>query len=471
MLRVSAQITIIAWALLSYATHDAQANLESRLPEQSSIGLDSVGYFHVSQEASEGFRNQMAPQLVGKLNSHYLGPVVEAGAQTDLMLMFTRATDGSLKPSPYLELPELYFGTSKELFPLNLQLGRKLEHFSHLDEEWQLGLWQPRFRWDYLHPETVGLTGAFLNLDTPYFRVVVSGSPFFIPERGVPIETKQGVFASNSRWFIPPPATIPIFGQDTPVRYSLVMPELGDLVAHPGASIMARVGAESGPWGLVGYAYKPVNQLLLAADGVLQLSDRQPIYVDAQIYPRVVYHHLTSAEAGYSGERMNTWFSVLGERPEMDTTPAQWTTQQIVPSLAMSAAFDLRIMGSIESPTSIGLSYLRQWGGNAGDEGPEATGGSASSFEARYPYQSAVSLGLKSRLFSSFSGSSRVLYDFGHEGTVWSTELRYRPHQNWMLGAGADLLAAPSGEDLDGSDLLSRYRANDRVHAGVTYVF
>ena len=77
-------------------------------------------------------------------------------------------------------------------------------------------------------------------------------------------------------------------------------------------------------------------------------------------------------------------------------------------------------------------------------------------------------------MFRRLLTTSRVMYDIGHESAVWSTELRYKPHQSWMLGVGADIMSAPdsgSAGDPDGTRLISRYRANDRVHAGVTYVF
>ena len=155
----------------------------------------------------------------------------------------------------------------------------------------------------------------------------------------------------------------------------------------------------------------------------------------------------------------------------MDSTPSDMTTQEIVPSLAMSSTVDFRIAGSAMRPTRMDVSYLRQWGGNAGDQGPDASGGAASNFEARYPFQSALAMGLRSELLEKVSASTRLIYDIGHQGTIWSTEIRYQPRRNWMLGLGADLLTSAQTDDPDDTDLIGRYNANDRVHAGVTYVF
>jgi hypothetical protein len=264
---------------------------------------------------------------------------------------------------------------------------------------------------------------------------------------------------------------ISIFGKDTPVRYTLQLPEMRKLLLNWGAGVTARVGAEIGPWASAGYAFKPMNQLLLADDGDLQIRvDKSQIRAEATVFPRVQYQRLVSLESGYASEPFNAWMSVLSESPLRDSTPATWTTQETRPALLVSSSLDFRIAGAPKHATRLDLSYLRGWGGNAGDQGPTSVVG-VSSFEARYALLNAVALGVKSPLLSHFSGQSRFLYDIGHEGTVWSTELRYQAHSSWILGLGADLLTSEQDEDPENSDIIGRFRANDRVHAGVTYVF
>lgn len=445
----------------------------SLIPQESSLGLDTVGYFHSTDDGPKGFQNSLSPELVGRWQAHDAGPVLEGGAQADLLLMFNGVSQvpSASTTSTYIEAPELYAGTSRQLAPVQLDVGRKLEQWNHLDEQWNLGIWQPRFRWDYLHPETVGLTGAFLRVEQPMFKLVVWGSPIFIPERGVPISTDGGQLSSASRWFIPPPSTVSLFGRDMPVQYSLMMPGLSDLVAHPGGSVMARVGRSEGAWGSVGYAYKPINQLFLSDTGYVQVDNISgDTHGVATIYPRVLYHELFSAEGGYETEPMKAWVSVLGEHPFLDQTPSDWDSQEATPSLAVSSTVDFRVAGSPERPTRLDISYLRQWGGNTGDSGPDAQSG-VSNFEARYPYQSAVAMGVRSDAVARLSASTRVIYDIGHQGTIWSTEIRYQPRQSWVVGVGADLLTSLQTDDPEDADMISHFNANDRVHAGVTYVF
>jgi hypothetical protein len=178
-----------------------------------------------------------------------------------------------------------------------------------------------------------------------------------------------------------------------------------------------------------------------------------------------------SGEGGFVGDRVSGWISVLSEHPFRDNTPADWTTQEIIPSIAVSSTLDVRVSGSPERATHMDLSLLRQWGGNAGDQGSLAQGGSASAFEARYPFQSALALGLRSSALARITASTRLISDVGHEGTIWCMELRYLPRDRWMLGVGADLLTSAAPEDPMNADFIGRFRANDRFHAGVTYVF
>jgi hypothetical protein len=447
------------------------AHAYSLFPQETFVGLDTVGYLHSQSEGPRSYQSTVTPQLMARWGDRLEGKLFEAAAQATGLVAFGALTQGSASPALYLELPEAYAGTSFQAFPVQLLAGRKLEHWSHLDEQWNLGIWQPRFRWDYLHPETVGLTGAFVRVEQPLFQLVAMVTPLSIPERGVQMSTEGDAFTSDSRWFVPPPSSGDLFGQRTALRYTLATPELGNLILQPAVSLMSRVGRDTGFWGAAAYARKPMNQLLLAETGHLQLSSRsEDIHGRATIYPRVVYHELVSGEAGYRSEAWGGWLSVLADQPLRDVTPADWTTQETAESLAVSATTDFRVAGPAKRATWVNLSFLKQWGGNAPDAGRDSVPGT-SIFEARYPYRTAASLGVRSEALTQIFAMTNVIYDIGHQGAIWSTEVRYRPARNWLLGVGADLMTSIQAADPDSSDLIGRFSANDRIHAGVSYVF
>ena len=456
---------------------DAELPAFGRVAEHDrrTVGFDSSYYFYDSEaKKSQPFYPSIGTRLKGGRQTLWLEGEWNVTAQVIVNPKASQFT---------VEMPQGYVATSRLLGPVQLSVGRRLEHWNHLDEKWGMGLWQPRFRWDYLRPEPVAFTGAYVNVTEKYFQLAAMGSPVFVPDRGVSIDAQIGSISSSSPWFISPPSQILVLNKPTPVNYQLVVPPMAEIVLRPSLSLMARAGQENeGPWASVAYSYKPMNQLLLGYDGKDKLSEvRDGSVVSAQVYPRVLNHHLTSVEAGCNGQVFRGWVSGLLERPVRDNTPSSWTTQEVADALSMSASAEwtfARPAGSFGVPSRLDLSVLRVVGGYAADGGPFSTG-SGSVFDSRYPFQTAVSLGLESSLapLGGFarrvSGSWRLLQDLGNSGQIVSAELRVRPSPGLMVAVGADVLGSDSaaGSGVTGPDFIGRYRANDRVHAGVSYAF
>jgi hypothetical protein len=435
-----------------------------------SLGFDFNSYPFIQQSRTDSVN----PSLNFHWQSLSRGPVLEVAFENAMQLTYHPAGQSAF----FLEMTELYLGTSKNLSSNQILVGRRLEHWSHLDERWQFGIWQPRFRWDFIRPETVGLLGAYLSVSGPLFEWVLLGSPGFIPERGVPISVENGEIMSRSPWFLPPPNKVAILHEVTPVEYTMVLPSVQEIVQHAGASTMVKLGEQKGIWASVAYAYKPMNQLLLAYDGYLQLDSHKDEIAQATIFPRVVYHHLTSLELGYNHPFFSSHLSMLYERPVRDNPSPQWSTQEVSSALGVSPTIDVVIGGTEAEHSRLEVSYLRVWGGNAPDGGEFADGG-GSVFESRYPFDHAVSVALKSNLsginhvFKRVKTHTRLLGDIANQGYIFSTEFRYQLRSNWELSLGGDLLGSnlPPGGQNKGANFIGRYRNNDRVHAGVTYVF
>lgn len=434
---------------------------------ERSVGFDASSYFYAGSMSKDSF----FPSLTGRFEGETTGNVLQAAIEADASVM--------LKPGSYsvfYEARQAYVGTSPEMGSVRLFLGRKLESWNHLDDQWRMGIWQPRFRWDYLHPDVVGLTGAFVEVRHGDFHFSLMGSPIFIPERGVTMTFQNGSVISQSPWFLPPPSQISLFNSPTPINYNLALPNLKELLLRPSVSLKARYGQEKGAWGSVALAHKPMNQLLMAYSGYFQHESEDQQKLQATVYPRSAYHYLMSLEGGYSAETMSGWASLLWDRPMRDTTPWNWTTQEVAPAVALSATVDFQVGGTKASPTMIDVSALHVWGGNAPDQGP-FTKSSGSVFDTRYPFEDAIAVGVKGDVFpiarQMISGSARLIQDIGHQGTILSAELKYRPAMMWEMAVGVDVLGSNAvyNAGSGGSDFISRYRGNDRFHAGVSYVF
>lgn len=369
----------------------------------------------------------------------------------------------------FIEAPELWLGNSKEVFsPVQFSIGRKREAWSKLDSEWALGIWQPRFRWDYLRPETVGLAGFHVNIKTPLVQAWAMASPLYVPDRGAPLDFADGRLQSISPWVLSPPYFANVFDRRTEIRYDAKIPEMKEIVSQPNYSARARVGGERGFWASASYAYKPMNQLLMSYDAILVNTASQS-YVEATVYPRVSYHHLAAFDAGYASNRYEAWLSVLADRPR-DTVPTgpRRTSQVVNDATLVSPSFTTWFAGR---QSKVGgkatMTYLRKFGKESPDQGRYQDGGSA--FESRYPFENALLASARSPQWRKFTTDLSLLYDLKNPGTVVTWLFQYDPTEDWQITLSTDVLTSWTDEGND--DFIQRYRANDRIMGGVTYVF
>lgn len=368
----------------------------------------------------------------------------------------------------FIELPEFYIGSARGLtgrFKLNF--GRKIENWSYLDEEWGLGIWQPRFRWDYLHPQTVGLLGANVSYRDRYWYVAAFVSPLYVPDRSAPLDVADGRVQSISPWVLNPPASVHALGKNTPIRYSAEIPSFGDIVRQESVSFLARVGRNRGFYAQASYAYKPMNQLLMSYDAFL--NDKS-LTVDAKLFPRISYHDLIGGEFGFVSKNWDAHLSYLYDRPIDDEIPMGDTYQLVTTAQAISPSVSYHIGGRRRGSGLASFSYLKVFGDDIPEQGKFGDG--TSSFDSRYPYKEALLLGLKLPRWRNVTADFKLLYDIKNPGTIVSSVFQYQAYQNWTVYLATDVLTSFTDESPDvGTAFIHRYRANDRIGGGVSYVF
>ncbi len=369
----------------------------------------------------------------------------------------------------YLDIGEIYAGvenkTDKER-PY-VYVGRKRFQWSQLDSYWAMGLYQPRFRWDYLNERENGLLGFFAGYQGDLVQATAYYSPIFIPEQGAPFDITGGNCKSSSPWFSCPSSSIQIFNQATNVNFTLDVPPVKKLIMHAGGGATVRVGREQGFFGRGSYAHKPMNQFLLSFEGRLNVASST---VPAIIRPRVIYHHLFATDLGWQNERHGVTGSAIFERPIRDTTPAIWNTQET--SDANLYGLTVRTAPFEASKfTRFEFAYLRRNGGVAPDKGPFVSPG-VNYFEPRYAFENAYSFAVYSPVFDrwarSFLFSTKFIVDTANTGNLLVSDVYYSPLASVFLNLGLDMLGSNSSSPVD---FLSRYQRNDRIRGGVTYVF
>jgi len=396
------------------------------------------------------------------------GAAARRGQEIDLAAKFRLGLGIECPDCSAVEFPELYIGSSPRLGKWSVQFGRVKKNWSVLDQSWQIGVLQPRFVYDYLNPESVGLLGFFGDYRWKDGSVTFFASPIFVPDRGLPVSFENGKVGSIDPFFRTPISEVVFEDQPTPIQYILRRPSIAEMLLKPSLGVTARLGESTEGISLNGaYAFKPMNQILLAYSALYNLSFE---VADAEVYPRVLMHHVASGDLTYNSDYLSAGVSALREVPLRDNTPKSWNTQEVSPAWAISPTVELRPSGRRGNVTKLFASALRVWGGNASDAGPLSVS-NGTAFDLRYRQTSALKFAVETPLWGDLGKRMRLrtqaLVDLGNEGQIYSHSLEYQASRRWRWTVGADILYSKRA----GADFIGNNRANDRFSGGLAYVF
>lgn len=420
-----------------------------------SLGSSTYGYKSSFQQEFQAHGIGRARGSLGRADAEFFGTIA----------LQPKGTSG------FFDVAEGSFGYEHEKGRVSLLVGRHKSIWSELDHEWSLGIWEPRNRWDYLRPIEVGLIGGFLSVNTPLVRAEVFASPIFLPEAGPPSQLENGTFNSNNPWFSPPAPFLSFNQQLVPIRYGMDSFNAMELISKFGASGKVRVGREnSGPYLQLSGAYKPMNQLMLGYDGLLNLASQE---ANIKLKPAVGYQRLVGVDGGLlNWNRFSQKISVLSETALMPPNTDGYTYRQA--SNAISYSTQTRYTLNESTSSFLSLGYMRRLGGNTGDKGKDAVAGE-SIFEDRYTFSSAMKLAVASDLsfmsLGSFFAESDLTYDFIDQSEIFRLKLTYRPQYNLSFMLGTDLLGTQMPAGSYSQSWIRSFNYNDRVYGGVSYVF
>ncbi|HWU44812.1 MAG TPA: hypothetical protein VN132_15275, partial [Bdellovibrio sp.] len=171
----------------------------------------------------------------------------------------------------YLNITEFYY-QNKQSNSESFFIGRKKMLWSELDSRWDLGVWQPVFKWNPLAPEEQGLSGIFWQVDKPLFSFVLFASPLYFPNQGPSFEVENGDFTRGNPWFHQPPQSVRIWNEATAMQYRFDQPNETQVVLQNSYGTKISFGEAQNFRTQLSYLYAPDNVLALGYKGSLDLS-------------------------------------------------------------------------------------------------------------------------------------------------------------------------------------------------------
>lgn len=262
----------------------------------------------------------------------------------------------------YLNFREMYFTVQIDAYS-QFHIGRKLKNWSSLDADWNLGFFQPQFRWNPLSPENQGLTGVFWDHDESSWGLSLFASPLFLPDQGPGYEVKDGQFQDSNPWFNTPPQNIKFQGQIFPIDYNINKPETSDVVLQTVYAAQLRLGQKTGLFSNFSGAYKPSHQFALGYSGVL-VTNRVKIDVTPKLYTENVY----AADLGYRDNWGLAQLSFLYTQPHDPKFDGVANVPTFTNSLSWGPKFSFNFR-----PFEVGASFFDTQGGDVVETGPDVS--------------------------------------------------------------------------------------------------
>ena len=277
----------------------------------------------------------------------------------------------------YLNLREIYYtfkfhdqfsdqSDEKTTSRSVLYVGRKLLNWSSLDTIWNLGVYQPQFKWSPISPENQGLMGLFWNQNTESsfgFGYTLFASPLFIPDQGASYELKEGQFLPSNPWFAAPPQNIKFQNQILPIDYEITKPDVKSVVFQTQYGAQARFGKAKGYFVNLAGMYKPANQLAFGYKGVLVTTR-----VRIDITPKTYFENIYSADMGYRQDWGVAQLSLLYSKPQNPTFDSSFNAPDFEQSVSWGPQFLYKC-----KPFEFFIGYLDTSGGRITDVGPDAS--------------------------------------------------------------------------------------------------
>ena len=414
---------------------------------QTTVGIDSSSFLRSSRD-----RGTSSSTLLLDFNYGTTGEKIDTKFEASMrtLLEAPESIGG--------EAHEAYIATSSKWTGHNrVAIGRMKLDWSAADDLWRMGVWSPRYQWDPLRPETVGMFGAFYTFQTPAWKVAVYGTPISIPERGYPMLSEGGTVRGQSPFWSPLPQRVRVLGdQVADIRYSLEYPPMERILFRPALAMRVRAGRSEGFWGSFAAGTLPIHPADLAVETALNPQD---FVVNAKIRPRFIQHRIGTVEGGYTAEDFSVFASLTRDWPEEISTPSSWVYKPIGPSWMGVAGVTVNWLSGVK----FSLSHLRIMESPVGISQPDIS----VAVPERYFATKAWKFGLQWSPNRALKLLGSYTDDLGTRNGHLSADLIWaQPGARWSVGLGTDVIFSETDQGW-----LGQLRGNDRMRGRISYAF
>lgn len=357
----------------------------------------------------------------------------------------------------YLNIREIY-STVRIDDKSVLHVGRKLKNWSAVDTIWNMGVYQPQFKWNPLAAENQGLSGLFWNKQSSGFGITLFASPLYIPDQSANYELKDGQFQSSNPWFAAPPQNIKFGSQILPIDYNINKPEVSSIIFQTQYGAHVSYSNASGYFANLAGIYKPSNQLALGYKGVLVTTR-----VRVDVTPKLYFENVYSADLGIKKDWGFFQISALYSKPQNPDFESTFNAPQFEPSMSFGPMFLYKF-----KPFELFLAHLETNGGTVKDVGPDASAERASLSE-RFLYKQATQVQLRySDIFlDTFRWDSTL--NFTSSSKEGFRQIKYKNYfklrSSWSFWL--DLLLIDTNSSIQTN--IEPYKSSDQVVLGAGY--
>lgn len=408
-----------------------------------------------------------ATQFQAQINSKIQSPRADYKVDLTLANYLERSSTSWVVHDLYAE----FYAFKKQS---SITVGRQQQSWSYADQFWNLSQWEPAFAHEPLRPERQGMTGLFTKAKTGSFEWIAFVSPLFVPHMGPDVAEENGSITSKSRWYRQTPEQFQFNNEQGVIVYDLDLSDSQDLIQNPSYALSSRYEYQN-LWSQLSVGYKPVNKLTLKYRSALNTAPSELKRSQVTVVPSLTYHQIRSFDFGFQWKKSQFVFSAIQDQPEKQTPDAGWIEQNYSPSQVLSAVWSFQTQILNQNPTQFSVGSFRVNGYQVEDLNSDGVTESEPLISSRYDFTNAsmVEVAHTGKLFQKRSiASAQWLYDWDQQGAVVNTEWQYFPDLNWSMKLGADILSVKDEKNPARPDgFLNSFRANDRVYAGLNYVF